>query len=326
MRDVSLRYDPALDGLRAIAVLAVVLYHSGTPGFSGGSRGVDVFFVLSGYLITSILSAERPSFAQFWQRRLVRLMPALVAMVAFSLAVSPWLIPSSEAFRVPAALFALTYTMNLSEAVGPWNNQFAHTWSLAAEMQFYLIWPFALPIFMRWRAGPAMIALWVALIVSTYALGAFAYYCAYYFPHFGGLALGSAVPFLRPARARLGVLGALLIGLAVVCPSLPGLVAEAAAALLISSLRQPSCIRPLLEWHPLVELGVISYGVYLWHFTIHCMIVSASWQLRLPLELTGGSILGWLSYNVIERPFAAAMRPLLAGGRTGVRRPTADTV
>lgn len=289
-------------------MLAVVLYHAGMPGFAGGSRGVDVFFVLSGYLISSILAEDALSVRAFWQRRLVRLMPALVAMIAFNLAVSPWLIPSSEAMRLPAALFALTYTMNLSEAAGPWNNQFAHTWSLAAEMQFYLVWPFILPRLMRWGGALTTICLWIAMYVSTTAMDTLTPFSGYYFPHFGGLALGSALVFLRPVGGRLGIFGAVLIGVAFACPLLPAPIAELGAALLISSLARPSALRPLLEWQPLVSLGVISYGVYLWHFTVHCMVGPASWTVKVPLELIGGIFFGWLSFRVIEQPFAKAMR------------------
>jgi peptidoglycan/LPS O-acetylase OafA/YrhL len=149
----------ALDGLRGFAVLSVVFVHCALPGFPGGTHGVDVFFVLSGYLITTLLVAEseRPETVDiraFWRRRFRRLMPALAALVLAYVAIAPLLLPEVAHLRWRDAAAALTYTMNLDLLAERRMTGLGHLWSLALEAQFYLLWP-AVVLLLRRLRNPA---------------------------------------------------------------------------------------------------------------------------------------------------------------------------
>lgn len=143
------RRAPALDGLRTIAIAMVILYHLHVPQFEGGFIGVTVFFALSGFLITTLLLGEhrrtgRIRLGSFWLKRLLRLYPALLALVAVGLLLWNWVGDYKGASFGPgeAAFIALTYTGNLFRSF--WDTTqgvFAHTWSLSMEEQFYLVWP-----------------------------------------------------------------------------------------------------------------------------------------------------------------------------------------
>ncbi|QZQ54866.1 acyltransferase [Curtobacterium sp. TC1] len=140
---------PALDGLRTIAILAVILYHLHVPQFEGGFIGVTVFFVLSGFLITTLLLGERRRtgrvrLGSFWLKRLLRLYPALLVFVSVGLLLWNWVgdYKGASFSAGEAGVIALTYTGNLFRAF--WDTTqgvFAHTWSLSMEEQFYLVWP-----------------------------------------------------------------------------------------------------------------------------------------------------------------------------------------
>jgi peptidoglycan/LPS O-acetylase OafA/YrhL len=178
--DPRLRRSDALDGLRTIAVAFVVLYHFHVPGFGGGFIGVNVFFVLSGYLITSILLREhratgRIRLGAFWLRRILRLYPALLVMVLVG--VTLWMLLGNDggANVAPqsAALLALSYTGNVARSLAHLSQGvFAPTWSLATEEQFYLVWPPILFLLLsrRARVGAVLSAL-VALVVVSSAAG-----------------------------------------------------------------------------------------------------------------------------------------------------------
>jgi len=183
------RYIPGLDGLRAAAVLAVIAYHFGMPWAQGGFLGVEMFFVLSGYLITDILIADRQQYGRirlgaFWRRRARRLLPALLTMLA---AVSFWLWITDESRLTQLGgdlLSAILYVNNwwlifhkvsYFESFGP-PSPFGHLWSLAVEEQFYVVWPLFVALALRWlkrRGALAVLALAVA------ALSAFAMWLLY---------------------------------------------------------------------------------------------------------------------------------------------------
>lgn len=154
----GIAFNPHLQGLRAVAIALVIVAHVEVPWLPGGFVGVDVFFVLSGYLITGILTSElardgRIDLVRFYARRLRRLLPALVVMVGLSFAAASWLLCGDAAReQMGSAPFALTWTSNLYFALreaGPVSglaeyDLFVHTWSLGVEEQFYLVWPLAL--------------------------------------------------------------------------------------------------------------------------------------------------------------------------------------
>ncbi|RKR76645.1 acyltransferase family protein [Frondihabitans australicus] len=172
---------PALDGVRTLAILGVVLYHFHVPHFNGGFVGVNVFFVLSGYLITSLLLKEHVrsntiNLARFWARRVLRLYPTLIVVVAVG--ASLWFLVGDDGTTKNlsaggAALIALTYTGNFARAFGHISQGiFAPSWSLAMEEQFYLVWPpvLALALFVGLRRRTIAWTL-AGLVVVSCALG-----------------------------------------------------------------------------------------------------------------------------------------------------------
>lgn len=309
---VGVTRNSALDGLRAISVLAVIGWHARAPLLLGGASGVDVFFVLSGFLITSILASGPTDLGAFLKRRAIRLTPALAVMVATVLALSPWLLPQYADGLWRDALLAATYSMNVAQAVLPHDNPYLHTWSLAAEVQFYLLWPLVLPWLIRRQPGLRLLALWIGLIGVQFAIDRLTPLESYYFPHLTGLALGAAIAFFPPANRWLGVLGLTAVVAHFVNPAVPRLVCELGAALAISALRQPCALANVLSWRPLASLGLISYGVYLWHFPFHCLLETTPWFVRGSAALLGGIACAAISYSCLEKPLARRLRPALA--------------
>jgi peptidoglycan/LPS O-acetylase OafA/YrhL len=227
-RPTTLRYLPGLDGLRAISVLAVIAFHhyligGHEPGWApGGFLGVEVFFVVSGYLITSLLLGERRetgrvSLRDFYIRRARRLLPALFALLAVIVAYALLFLPDSIGTLRTDAVAALTYTSNwwqmiahrsyISEAGRP--ELLKHLWSLAIEEQYYLAWPFLLVFGLRKLGRQKMlatilcVALASTLLLALLAHGSVnnAYYATY--TRLSGLLLGSAFAFsFAPYRIR----------------------------------------------------------------------------------------------------------------------------
>ncbi|GAA1809665.1 acyltransferase [Planosporangium flavigriseum] len=175
-------YRPALDGLRAVAVGAVIIYHLRDGLLPGGFLGVDLFFVLSGYLITGLLLDEHArtghiNLATFWARRVRRLMPALLLMVAVAIAVRVWAPLSDWQQRRGDLLATIFYYANwhMIASDQSYFAQFAsqsplrHAWSLAIEEQFYIVWPLLVLVLLRWRRRclPAVFALGAAASAIT---------------------------------------------------------------------------------------------------------------------------------------------------------------
>lgn len=179
---VRLAFRPDIEGLRAVAILLVVAGHAGVPALSGGFIGVDIFFVLSGYLITGLLVQEqqasgRIAFAHFYARRLRRLLPALMLMIACSCGLGALLLPVTEQpHQAIAGAAAAAWVSNIHFAVakldyfspGAEENLFLHTWSLGVEEQFYLAWPLLLAAVLGRTSNVRrlMIAMVLVLIVS----------------------------------------------------------------------------------------------------------------------------------------------------------------
>jgi len=165
-------YNPALDGLRAFAIVLVVLFHAHAPWIPGGFLGVDVFFVLSGYLITSLLLAEldlegRLRLLAFWRRRIARLMPAFLVMLAAYLMFAPVAWPQTNDHGTQAAL-AISYLADYAVAWWGTPQQLSHTWSLAVEMHFYLLWPVLLwRAWRRWKGAELIAVLLTAWVLAT---------------------------------------------------------------------------------------------------------------------------------------------------------------
>lgn len=224
------RYWPGIDGLRALAVAAVVAYHMDSRWVPGGFFGVDLFFVISGYLITTLLAAEwrrlgRIGLGRFWLRRVRRLFPAVVALVVVLIAVAAVVAPDalgSMRLTVPSALVYMTNWWFVFHHVGYFQSLgrpplLLHFWSLAIEEQYYLIWPPLLALMLvRWRRPARIAAVALAGAAASSMLMALLYHPGlgidrvYYGSdtHSQGLLLGSALALLLPATAMPERIGA----------------------------------------------------------------------------------------------------------------------
>lgn len=288
-----------IDGLRAVAVGLVVLFHLGLP-VHGGFVGVDVFFVISGYLITSILHGDlergRYSLLEFYQRRARRILPALLAMLLLSTLAALWLLLPSDlrGFGLSlgsTALFVSNIYFWIDTgyfAAAAEARPLLHTWSLAVEEQFYLLFPLLLAALHRHlRPGlRGLLALLTvaSLLYSEWLRGQAPASAFYLLPArawellLGSLLALGAVPALR-SRAQREALG--LVGLAAILgsalfysektafPGFSALLPCLGAALLIhSGAARDSLGYRLLSLPPLVFLGLISYSLYLWHWPL----------------------------------------------------------
>ena len=333
MRDVQ--YQPSLDGLRAIAALSVVLGHCKVPFFEIGGRGVHVFFVLSGYLITTLVKREMDAgtFAvtRFWWNRAVRLVPALALLVVAYLILAPMVFPGEHWAR--EALHAISYTMNISLSVDPRRVALDHTWSLAMEEQFYLFWPFALTAVLA-KKRPALVLLYAWLMITALRFAVvdiLPFWGVYYSPLFGmaGLVLGSALALVRIPSwvpSWIGIPSAALLALLLTVGTIEAhwwtwagykTAIELTTAVLIAGLQRPSFVSRAFAWEPLRLLGLISYGIYLWHYPIVTMMPGVAWPVKLVTALALCIPLAALSYVLVERPIrqrwrVAPMRPATA--------------
>ncbi|HKS99905.1 MAG TPA: acyltransferase, partial [Rugosimonospora sp.] len=344
------RYQPALDGVRALAVTAVVLFHAGVTQLPGGFLGVDAFFVLSGFLITSLLLAEqlrdgRIRLAGFWARRARRLLPALLLVLICVVIAGRYLLPPDEVGLLRGdALAALGYVANwrmiyrgsdyFTQTAAP--SPLQHTWSLGIEEQFYVVWPLIV-------VGVLALARQRRLPLLAVALGGAAASAVtavlWYRPddvnraYFGtdsraqALLIGCALAILcaRPGTStqpRHRVLGALALagagGTAWFWTHASGTagwlyhggltaVALAVAAVLAHAVRSPrGPTARVLALPPLVWLGRISYGVYLWHWPLFQFVdrertgLAGVPLLGLRVALTLG--VATASYHLVERP------------------------
>ncbi|MDO8358720.1 MAG: acyltransferase family protein [Devosia sp.] len=335
----AIAYRPEIDGLRAIAVLAVVGYHYGLP-VPGGFAGVDIFFVISGYLITSLLArdlaAGNLSILSFYDRRIRRIVPALLlVMAATSLAGFVLLWPGDYASLGWSALYSAFGAGNIYFFLNTgYFDQAAdlqpllHLWSLGVEEQFYLVWPLLLLAAGRLtRSRMALLGLAAAILVASlaYAISILPLdpKAAFYLPtgRAWELALGAVLVFLpRPALPALLRNLAAAAGLVLTMGWLfvlndsmpfPGLAAVPAclgAALLILACEQPTAVGAALSFGPLRFVGKISYSLYLWHWPI--LVLYRHFNEGHPpaapaLIVLAGLAVGvsWLSFRFVEQPF-----------------------
>ena len=317
-RSSLLSYDPSLDGVRALAVTSVALYHAGVGFAGGGFLGVDIFFVLSGYLISTLLVREfavsgSVSLGSFWCRRVTRLLPALLVMVAvvLTVAVVAGNGSISETTRSDA-IGTLLYSQNWAEILRGESyfelfelpSPFIHTWSLAIEEQWYLLWPVVVAIAVQrgrlllWMtlAAAGFSALWM-LYLATPEDPSRAYYGTD--ARAQALLIGSAAAlamsrkrFFTSARgvkvisvaSMVGLLGCLGLVVTVDDEQLwmyrgGFTLAALMSVMLIVGIRQsPTSIAArLLAARPLAHLGRMSYGLYLWHWPVF-MAIDRLWQ------------------------------------------------
>ncbi|MCL9981846.1 MAG: acyltransferase [Erythrobacter sp.] len=337
-------YRPEIDGLRALAVGGVVAHHAGLAALPGGFTGVDVFFVISGYLITGIIAAEmaegRFSQWRFLERRLRRIVPALAVMLAAT-GIAAWAVLSPEDFKpfaqslTASALFGsnLLYAREVDyfySAAGM--KPLLHTWTLGVEEQFYLVFPLALILCRRWKpvAMLPMVALFgLASFVLALALVQFSPLAAFYLlpARLWEFALG-AVCALLPAALRPGArglpalagLGLIAAGFVLITPETPApgvmfLLPVLGTALVILFAVPANAAGRLLALPPLTWLGLVSFGIYLWHQPL-LELARYIWFGDLPLAVTmalvaASVVFGWASYRWLEQP--VRQRRLLAG-------------
>jgi len=322
-------YSPAIDGLRAVAVLAVIAYHAGLGG--AGYVGVDVFFVISGYLITQVLRGGFDVF-DFYARRVRRIVPAAVVVVLATLAASGLLLSSSQqAHTATSAGAALVFVANVSfqMTTGGYFDAKAdempllHLWSLSVEEQFYLLWPLLMLLRRRWIVVVALASL--ALAEALPQSAAF-----YQMPaRAWELAAGGLVALYAPRIRHAGVIGSVLLAFAILVPmpTFPGvgaLPAVLGAALVIAGVQCGERLR-WLEVRPMVGVGLISYSLYLWHWPLLALYraTTVDESMRVKLALCGVAfLLAIATWRYVEQPFRTmrfnSRRTVVAGAAVSI--------
>jgi peptidoglycan/LPS O-acetylase OafA/YrhL len=330
------RYNPALDGLRAVAVVLVIADHCNVPIFNQGYFGVD----LSGFLITRLLTDEidatgRIDLSRFYLRRLLRLTPPLLLFLAAYLLIAPSVWPQFDfaSHARDVGLVAL-YLSDYSQAF--WHNPkvLVHTWSLSVEEHFYLIWPFVIlslaRIELRWRVA---ILVGIYLLASTWRVfeyGVTGWDSTYYRfdTRISGLVCGSLLAICLKHRALISERAANTAGLIawaalILCLTIgfwgapwsmtvmPNVAHVAAIGLLISASTRDSWVSSILSAPPLVGIGAISYGMYLWHYPVAVYFRDHTpWHLTAPVVLGFSIVMATISYLAIERPLQRYRRSL----------------
>ena len=308
-------YRPDIYGLRAVSIIAVVLFHFGVPHFGGGFVGVDVFFVISGYLITKLVMGDIGqgtfSLANFYARRARRLLPTLfVVLVATLIASLAIMTPQDFADFSRSLFYTLCFSANIFFAdqggyFAP-SLEFApllHMWSLAVEEQFYFVWPLLCLIVIRFRPKllPAVVLL---VLVASFVLSVVGVeekpHAAFFHPHtriwelLVGCTLALGMPAITRGKSVVGYFGIALILAAVFLydkslpfPGVAALVPVLGAALVIwSSEGAPSGVGRVLSLRLLVFVGLVSYAWYLWHWPMVTLL-----RYHLERELSGGETL-----------------------------------
>ncbi len=345
--DFSLGYQPALDGLRAVSILAVLAHHSHWLG--GGFLGVDLFFALSGFLITALLTEESArtgtiTLKLFYARRALRLLPALLALLVVCSASLLATLPVEYGPAViHAAAAVLFYVANWAWLFGVSLGIFGHTWSLGIEEQFYLLWPCALLVMLRVTSPRRAFAMTLALAGAGVAWRQALVSAGARFEHiYGGLdahgdslligcalSLGLTAGLRLPGRSTLAALAGVggLAGLLVFATYPEGYVryhvnpaaAVAVTPIIAHVVSEPrSPLTRLLGAAPLMAIGRISYGVYLWHFPVFYLFglvtvpgtaATTSWlSIAAAWAVSFGA--AGISYAVVERPALALKRKL----------------
>ncbi len=333
-------YRADIDGLRAIAVLAVLIYHAGfywqgQKLLAGGFLGVDIFFVISGYLICSVLlkeiNAGQLSFAAFYERRARRILPALFLVMVCSIIIAPVLLPSAPLKEFAASIAATSafvsnfffWLQDSYTAAPSLRKPLLHTWSLAVEEQFYLLFPLFLWLVWKKISGKFMLAFSLVAMVSLL----YAEWASHYLP--------SANFYLLPARIWALLAGAMLahmhsrgkfkhphgllawLGLALVVaslvvfddttrhPSLLTLLPVMGTVMMIAAVPASAYLNKLLSSRLMVGIGLISYSLYLWHQPVFAFA-------RIYTEMTATDklmlialclVLATISWHYVEKPF-----------------------
>ena len=332
----DVRYRPEVDGLRAVAVLPVILFHASPALVPGGFLGVDVFFVISGFLITGLLiedlEAGRYSLARFYERRARRILPALLVVIAVTLVLA-WALMLPRAFggtaRSAAAAAAFLSNVFFWQTTDYFDidaiaQPLLHTWSLAVEEQYYIVFPVLLAA--MWRRMPRrwIVAVIAALLLASLALAEWGaanhpkvnYY--FTFSRFWELLAGSLAAFLmryRPPGPNGVLAGVGLVGIVAAMalfragqahPGVLTLIPVLATLALLIWGGAGGLAGRVLTLGPVVGIGKISYSLYLWHFPVFSFAVAQGpisaepWNIALQIALTFA--LAVASWRYVETP------------------------
>jgi peptidoglycan/LPS O-acetylase OafA/YrhL len=339
-RSPSYRHE--IDGLRALAVIAVVINHLNKSILPGGYLGVDIFFVISGYVITSSLfhrpiGSLRELLLVFYARRVKRLLPALITCIGLTALIGFLFIPPSSLEFTPsyetgvAALFGLSniYLMQISSAYFAPSTQlnlFTQTWSLGVEEQFYLVFPLLLwgSGFTQRRPHHRRHLFWILATLTTLSLATFGWLhynqqlSAYFLmtARFWEIAAGCLTFLVMQGHSKAGKwlksnhTGVIMVGLVgmLLLPESQQAIGTLAivllTTLLLCSLNQSSPLYPVLTSKPVQLIGLTSYSIYLWHWSV---LAISRWTIGIywwtvPFQVLAIGVLAGLSYRLIEQP------------------------
>jgi peptidoglycan/LPS O-acetylase OafA/YrhL len=346
MQITEAKFRPDIEGLRAIAVLMVIAFHAELGRLSGGFIGVDVFFVLSGYLISGLLVREIEesgglSLVRFYARRIRRLLPASLLMLVAIIVATRILLPPTDQLPIAASARAtFAYLSNLyfirvsSDYFGGGSagNPLLHTWSLAVEEQFYVLWPMLLLVLARMSGGRSLRKLfaWTMgfVVVLSFALSLWltahrppvAFFLV--FPRAWEFAVGALASLATqhatwlPHRIRtglgwIGLLTLCVAGFLITAPGFPGMKALfpvlGTGALLVAGVGGGAAAGAsrLLETKPLLWIGARSYSLYLWHWPLLVFAGVVATASSIPVRLgcvAASFVLSDLTYRLVENP------------------------
>ena len=333
------KYRPDIDGLRAVAVLSILFFHVGIKHFTGGYVGVDIFFVISGYLITSIivreLTAGEFSIARFYERRVRRILPALTVMVVATLLAGLVLLSPAQLEELGRSATATSvFSSNIFFFLGSGYfdgsselKPLLHTWSLAVEEQYYILFPFLLMVISKrysgrfgvWLISLGLISL-LACIIWTRSNGSAAFYLIPF--RAWELLIGSvlALQMIPTLSGRAGRNALSLLGLSMMLTSVftfthetqfPGAAAIlptlGTAFVIHAGSGGKTIVNRALSVRPMVFVGLISYSLYLWHWPIVVFakqyLINEWTDLETSVILIVIILLSILSWRFVETPF-----------------------
>lgn len=334
--DTHSSYRPDIDGLRAVAVMAVIGFHASPRLIPGGFVGVDIFFVISGYLITGLIYKELESgtfrIGNFYTRRIKRLLPAYIVVSLCTLAFSSYLlIPNDYIFFTTSLAASWAFVANIFFSMLSWGYfgqrsegfPLLHTWSLSVEEQFYFIFPllliFLFRYFKKYLVPICLVAGLVFVGISEVGTGKVgSYFLLPYRAHelligvLSYFALKENVARSRRLTTMLGLLGLLLIlgsifllDRSMPFPGIRSLAPCLGAALLIYSGSRENMIRPIFTGRVMVFIGLLSYSLYLWHWPIFSFLNYRRIDITFSIGLAAISLslfFAYLTWRFIETP------------------------